>query len=458
MRITSTIVRVALGAGLLAVGWSPASAQVVEGVASQATTPEVRRWTDSTGHFHTDAMLLGRDRAAVRLRKSTGTVITVAFERLSGADQQFVIAALPPAPESVDPLAAGISYLAKKPVVADAVSVVHSAKLLAQPSARVPENMVYVRLSRPFLQRLVERQVRQSKPVNDYILGSTITGTSETRGATELVLQPSAQHGELEIRLSGVIRYRTVASHGPVEIFADGAASFAAAKAVWIDRDGIATGRAASNVNNASTITGVDSSLPGLLGRIARRIGSRRAASNRPLADEIAGQHLQRHINDSVNQIADGEIAQAWANLRTQIAALPEDDPLCPSAWQVSTTADALKIVVLGRGGGERVPPPDDTDTQSDIVVRVHAAALSHALADENLRKFWRAVATPSSGADSQSSARAPTMNWSADERWLSISWSEQSSAVDGQPELPARQRTPAVGPTSATLVDRLPR
>ena len=318
--------------------------------------------------------------------------------------------------------------------------------------------MVYVRLSRSFLQRVVQREVRQRKPVNDFILGSTITGTSETNGSTELVLQPNAQHGELEIRLSGVVSYRTVASHGPVEIYANGAAQFAAAKAVWIDQDGVATGRAATNVINTSTITGVQSSLPGLLGRIARRIGSRRAALNRPLADAIGGQHLERQINDGFNQIADGEIAQAWANLRTQVAALPADDPLCPSAWQVSTTADALKIVVLGRGGGERVPPPEDADTRSDVVVRVHAAALSHALADENLRKLWRLVATSPAAAESPSTAPSPTMSWSNDERWLSISWSENSSAADAQQESPGRQRAPAVGPAAAILVDRLPR
>lgn len=455
MNIAYSFVRVALAAGLIAGGWSSAGAQVGQGALSQA--PQVRRWTDSTGQFHTNATLIGGDRAAVRLRKSTGAVITVAFERLSVADQQLVIASLPPASDPVSPLAEGISYLAKKPVVAEAVSVVHSATLLAQPSARVPENMVYVRLSRPFLQRLIQREVRQRGPVNDFILGSTITGTSDTTGSTELVLQPNAQHGELEIRLSGVISYRTVASHGPVEIFADGTAQFASAKAVWIDQGGIATGRAATNVLNGSTITGVESSLPGLLGRIARRIGSRRAAANRQLADAIGGQHLERQINDSFNQIADGEIAEAWANLRTQIAALPEDDPVRPSAWQVSTTADALQIVVLGRSSGERVPPPEDLDTRSDVVVRVHAAVLSHALADENLRKLWRLVATSPNAAESQSSVRGCTMSWSADERWLSVSWSNDSAADGEQPPTRGVPRSVA-GPASATLVERLPR
>ena len=83
--------------------------------------------------------------------------------------------------------------------------------------------------------------------MNDFILGATITGTSETTGSTEIVLRPNSQEGQLELHFSGVISYRTVANSGPVQVFADGAARFATAKAVRIDQGGIAAGPAATS-------------------------------------------------------------------------------------------------------------------------------------------------------------------------------------------------------------------
>ena len=157
MKCASSFAQAVLAAGVLAASWSSAHAQVGQPKSFQG--PEVRRWTDYTGRFHTDAKLIGGDRVAVRLQKPTGTMITVAFERLSAADQRFVRESLPGAARSVDPIAAGISYLAKKPVISDTISLARSATLLAQPNAPVPQNMVYVRLSRAFLQKAVQREV-----------------------------------------------------------------------------------------------------------------------------------------------------------------------------------------------------------------------------------------------------------------------------------------------------------
>ena len=49
-----------------------------------------RKWTDSTGTFSIEAELLDFQDGKVRLKKPNGNVITVAVDRLSQADQQFV--------------------------------------------------------------------------------------------------------------------------------------------------------------------------------------------------------------------------------------------------------------------------------------------------------------------------------------------------------------------------------
>ena len=49
-----------------------------------------REWTDVTGKFHAEAKLLGREGHRIWLEKSNGQTITVAINRLSMPDREFV--------------------------------------------------------------------------------------------------------------------------------------------------------------------------------------------------------------------------------------------------------------------------------------------------------------------------------------------------------------------------------
>ncbi|MGB6043618.1 MAG: SHD1 domain-containing protein, partial [Pirellulales bacterium] len=61
--------------------------------ATGAATPtgsKVRKWSDVGGRFSIEAELLGVSAGKVRLRKSDGSVVTVALEKLSQADREFI--------------------------------------------------------------------------------------------------------------------------------------------------------------------------------------------------------------------------------------------------------------------------------------------------------------------------------------------------------------------------------
>ena len=62
---------------------------------------------------------------------------------------------------------------------------------LAPDPAPVPAALVYVRVSRDFLEDYVERTIRRIKPVRDCVLGARIVGQSDMRGTTRLTLIPS---------------------------------------------------------------------------------------------------------------------------------------------------------------------------------------------------------------------------------------------------------------------------
>jgi hypothetical protein len=62
---------------------------------SQSPAAESRMWTDATGKYRTDAQFVACKAGKAELRKTDGTIIAVPMEKLSAADQDYVIANSP---------------------------------------------------------------------------------------------------------------------------------------------------------------------------------------------------------------------------------------------------------------------------------------------------------------------------------------------------------------------------
>jgi hypothetical protein len=387
----------------------------------------VRQWSDISGRFQTDATLLDCNLSTVRLRKTTGSIISVPLDRLCPDDRKFIAAAKR---AEVAPAATHDTY---KPIVSEAIAAARAVSLSAELAPKIPENMVYVRLSKPFLQRIVSRAVSTRHNVIDNILGSPVSGVCDTNGTTEVALTPNSEYGELEIHFSGTTSYQTVADAGVIQVHVRGGTEFASAKAVRFDGHGIELGPAATNARTSSSIVGIESSLPGLRGRIARRIGSARAAECEPEAREITTEHTIRRINASFDRTTSRDIAGLWQRICDQIAKLPADDPLRPHGWQASTTADALQIVFLGHKGGVRVPPPPEPSGRPDVVVQINSAVFSRALVDPDFHKLLQPFTAHLTAMSAASPTHGPSMQWSPDHDWLALSW-DSSTAPSAAP------------------------
>src|SRR6188768_3890048 len=78
--------------------------------------------------------------------------------------------------------------------------------------------IVWVRLSKDFLADHVERDVDRTKPVQDYILGTTISGQSRTTGKTKLILQPNEDRAAGRVEFSGETHGRVIGHNGPATL------------------------------------------------------------------------------------------------------------------------------------------------------------------------------------------------------------------------------------------------
>jgi hypothetical protein len=433
-----------------------------------------REWSDSTGKFHAIAKLVGGDESRVRLLKQTGSTITVPMSRLSAADRQFVRDRLrlagrdarqhPGASSQVNKQAVSLNptkllskavawldgFKTSSPTETNGASARNLIRLsgvsplLSENAAKLPENMVYVRASLPFLRRWAERDVSYDARVSDNILGTPVVGNSTTFSHVQFDLQPNRQAAVGVLRLSGTTKCSTVGDGGPVHVFSSGFSQFQSAKTVWFDRDGIHSTPAVTNAQTRLVTTGFDTSLPRLRGRIALRIAGNRAAANRGAAEAITAEHLSQRVNRRFDGSTKEELAALWRVLSTQIPALAADNPLRPRGWHASSTNDRLEIVAIGPpgDGSGYVPAPTTELGSADVRVDIHVAVIKRALGDATLKKAIAPALALLATVQSAEPAPRPTIDWSADHNWLSIAWSSAGSRQEPQDRTAAALKT----------------
>jgi hypothetical protein len=284
--------------------------------------------------------------------------------------------------------------------------------------------MVYVRLSERFLQRLVRQDVSQRSNIVDNILGTPVSGVSQTTGHAELELQPHPDVGLGLIRFGGTINCDTVGDAGPVKIFTRGVTQFQSQKTIWLDGQGIHLMPAATTAQTQQTTTGMQTSLPRLRGRISLRIAQSRAAASHAQAEEVTSQHAARRIDRQFDARSQEEVAELWKTVSARLAALPLGDPLRPRGWHARTKAEFLEIVLLGPpgDGSGYVPAPTTKLGSADARLDIHTAVVRTAMTDPAARSLLHAVAVflimrPADQTE------MPTIAWSDDSQWLSIAW-----------------------------------
>ena len=419
-----------------------------------------REWTDSTGRFHTLATFLGGDESQVRLRKQTGSTITVTMSRLSAADQHFVRsrsknaerlerqAPSTSSPANTEALRLdrtelfrnAVAWLdevkgsspteRKRPPISSVVGPSAESPLVSANAARLPENMIYIRVSTAFLRRWAEKETSQSAPVSDNILGTPIVGNSTTVSRTQFELQPNRQAAVGVLRLFGTTNSSTVGDAGPVQVFCSGVTQFQSAKTIWLDSQGIHQSPAVTNAQTHSTITGLQTSLPRLRGRIALRIGGNRAADSHAVAEAVTAQHVAQRVSRQFDGSANEEIGTFWATFTARMNSLAANNPMRPREWQASSTKEMVQLVALGApgDGSGYVSAPTTDLAPADVRVDIHVAVIKSALGDATLKKAIGPTVAMLATAQRPDPADGSTINWSADRNWLSIAWGSTGS------------------------------
>jgi hypothetical protein len=307
------------------------------------------------------------------------------------------------------------------------------APLMRPVPEQLPAELVYVRLSKDFLEEFVEGDVQREQAIEDVILGTRIQGRAHTRGKATLILHPSQDRAIAEVIFTGTVYSRTVGRNGPVRLHSTSRTPFESRKVVHFGPAGIQALASTSKARTRSQTTHIDATLPGLRGRIAERVAWNRSGQLKHQADAIASRHTEQRLNTEFDRSVELSISAASTVLRDKLDQLPTQGTELPTKMAYRSTPEFLEIVLsTSDSTSDTEVAPPVYEESAKIAVRVHRAVLRTALTDPQVRSALRPLLIGLSLGDVQDSTvqpastsirRAPEfyVSWSDDQEWLEV-------------------------------------
>jgi hypothetical protein len=241
---------------------------------------------------------------------------------------------------------------------------------------------VRVAITAEMLNRLAGAERNELKPVNSQIAGTYVHGQSNVHSESRVLLDPSTDEWQLELKADGVVDSNTLANSGPVRFRSRGTTDFTARKTVVINDKGVHFKQSNVDADCSNRLVGVttDYDWVPLFGSYARdrAIGEYHARQGRAksqiesrVATE-AGESLDQQTQEAVDQIR----KQTYDRFASQLDAF--DIKMTPV--EMKTTADRLVARVRVAGDkqlGSHTPRPRAL-SDSLASAQIHETALTN--------------------------------------------------------------------------------
>jgi hypothetical protein len=397
---------------------------------------EEREWADASGARRARAVLLRIDGDTLWLRRADGKSAKTTISALSERDRQYVAARRSQLSDDSKPQSVASTVIENVAGVVETIQQLPERLAPSQPGGArecVPAAVVYVRVSKDFLEDYVERSVRRRKDVRDCILGARIEGESDTLGKTRLTLNPSNTYLSANIAFDGTVQARTRGYKSPVVLHSVSDSTFRARKAIRLDDSGVHTGPSTATASTDLRTTNITTSLPRLRGRIARRIAWRRVSQSHNQAEAITADHTADDIRSDFDQRINRSMAKVQKVLGTKIVELETGRSPMPTDVRFRCRPESVEVALIREDATEEErklrPPPALED--SDVSVRVHRTLFTSAIEDpqliQNLAPLLttlleaRAKQEGNSGRSSNSALKDPEATWGIESGWVSL-------------------------------------
>jgi hypothetical protein len=175
---------------------------------------------------------------------------------------------------------------------------------------------VRVAITAEMLNRLAGVERTETQPVNSQIAGTYVHGQSTVHSQSRVLLDPSADEWQLELRAEGVVDSNTLANGGPVRFRSRGTTDFSANKTIVVNDKGVHLKRSNVDASTSNRLVGVttDYDWVPLFGNYAREraIGEYRSRQRRVKAQ------IESRVASQAEETLDQQTREAVAQIQKQ--------------------------------------------------------------------------------------------------------------------------------------------
>lgn len=241
---------------------------------------------------------------------------------------------------------------------------------------------VRVALHQRFVERMLPEATVKTGPMQDFVLGRKVRGTSTVEQSMAVAFLPDAERIRFELLVRGEVDSRTVTDAGPAAIHSRGEASFTVRKPVSLSAQGLAFGTALGSASNQSQLGTIQTSFDGvpLMGSIVQRIVRNQHDESRQQATREVNEKIIARACREVDQQAEPKFTEMAERMRERIwnpMVLLGLEPT-PVALESTATLATVRLRLAAATQLAAHTPRPRAPAESLLGVQVHESTLNN--------------------------------------------------------------------------------
>ena len=241
---------------------------------------------------------------------------------------------------------------------------------------------VRIAVHQKFVERMMPESTVKTAPMQDFVLGRKVRGTSTVEQSMSIAFVPDADHIRFELLVRGEVDSRTVTDAGPAAIHSRGAASFTVRKPMSLSPAGLAFGTALGAASNQSQLATIQTSFDGvpIMGSIVQKIVRNQHDESKPQAAREVNEKIITRACREVDLQAEPKFTEMAERIRERIWNPMVNLGLEPTAVAMESTAEAatmrLRLAAAEQLAAHTPRPRAPADAM--LGVQVHESTLNN--------------------------------------------------------------------------------
>ncbi len=218
-----------------------------------------------------------------------------------------------------------------------------------------------VRIPKALIVEAIDRDYEHTAAVDRVVLGTRSRGTAVCRGTVTGELVENSHGVEILCRVNGTVHSRTCGTNGPAVIHSRATTAYSAVKPILFNGHYFTARPATLGITTRLDIDCIESILPGLRGKIVRRVASRRADESMAAAEAVTKMLTQQELQQRIDAEFDQRIAALNIKLANRLSVL-DRFVAAGKPLQIGSFEDCIEIRL---GGGEARSISDEVGKQA---------------------------------------------------------------------------------------------